>query len=45
MPIIFAQAIMFAPALLATSENNMLKHLELNFQICLGFGIMYYLLF
>jgi len=37
MPIIFAQAIMFAPALLAQSENDTVKTIGMQFQDMFGF--------
>ena len=43
MPIIFAQALMFVPGLLATSENNMLKSFGVAFTDI--FGLWYNLLF
>ena len=43
MPIIFAQAIMFAPALLAQSENNTIKAIGIEFTNM--FGLWYNLLF
>jgi preprotein translocase subunit SecY len=43
MPIIFAQALMFVPGLLATSENNMLKSFGVAFTDI--FGFWYNLLF
>jgi len=43
MPIIFAQAIMFAPALLARSENDMIKSIGIEFSNM--FGLWYNVLF
>jgi len=43
MPIIFAQALMFVPGLLASSENNTLKSIGIAFQDM--FGFWYSLLF
>ncbi|MBT8316278.1 MAG: preprotein translocase subunit SecY [Lutibacter sp.] len=43
MPIIFAQAIMFAPALMANSDNNTIKSIGIEFSNM--FGLWYNLLF
>lgn len=46
MPIIFAQAIMFAPSLLATSSNESLRNMGVQFQDIFGFwyNLVFFLL-